>query len=1506
MAHIKIVVLLERILKITIALKPLMPSRRWSATAAGMCGVLFASAAVADQWAWTYGSTSYATKAAAIAAMQSSAPPQSTVLTQESSIGGIGNASVSYQYSVPQIPVPTSSYGPWIYCSGIRSPCPGAYASEAAFESSVVNSFPTSSFCNVSILPTTDWTNIAPQFADSEEARSYVVTYGNVQHDGSCLYPTGTLNTGINRLRTYSCPTGYYGYLDPNGLCFSLNIALISHRLLDCPQAGGSAIIGDPCDAATGDYYYNEVDYKGPALRFSRFYHSETLPSHNALGIGWGHNFSAHLVINPGNGQPLGLERPDGHQDEIQLTNGAYIGISGAGIHLDQNQSTYNFTAHLADGSSELYDTSGNLLQIITSAGLATTLARDSNGNLLAVTDPFGHTLQFTYINGLISAVTDPAGSQIIYAYDTHNNLNSVTYADGTITTYLYENAGFANHLTGVSDESMNRYSTIAYDSTGRVISSQLAGGANAVTITGYGDTSTSMVDALGATTTFTFTNQRYFTRRVQNIVRNALTQSYAVPAPSVDTQQRALQSVDPNGNITTYSYDTDHLTSKTEAFGTSVARATSYQYLSTMSALPTLITEPLSQTSYAYFPGTNNVQTKTITDVATSVARTWTYTYNTNGQMLTIDGPRTDVLDLTTYTYYTCATGNQCGQISTITNAAGQVATFNTYNAHGQPLTITDPNGVVTTLTYDLRQRMKSRQVGTETTNYVYYPTGLLETVTLPDSSTVQYSYDTAHRLTGITDGAGNSIAYTLDAMGNRTAESTYDPSSTLHGRHSRVYNSLNELYQDINAANTAAVTTSYGHDSNGNRTTINAPLSRNTTKAYDELNRLNQITDPASGITQFGYDANDNLTSVQDPRSLTTTYTYNGFGDLTEQVSPDTGTATNTYDSGGNLFVATDARLDTANYSYDALNRVTSIVYKNGSGVADQTLTFGYDAGTNGKGRLTSAADGNHALSWTYDGLGRVTGKGQTVGTVTKSVGYGYTNGNLTAITTPSGQAIVYSYNANHQVTGITISGTTLLSSVIYEPFGAVHGWTWGNGTASSRSYDLDGRISQIVSASTTNAYTYDDASRITAISDSSNNALAWTYGYDTLDRLSNASNTDTAFGWSYDADGNRSSQTGTSATAFNINTANSQLTSTTGALSRTYDYNATGMVITNGSNTFGYNNRGRMVSTTAGSTNYLYNALGQLIEKSGSGGTTLYVYDESGHLLGEYDGSGNLMQETIWLGDIPVATLQFGTSALKTYYVHTDHLNTPRRITNRNTGAIVWRWDSDPFGNGAATQNPQGSVTVTYNLRFPGQIYLTETGLNYNYFRTYDPQMGRYIESDPIGLRAGVNTYAYANENPVKRVDPSGLFGLSFTDDPYLVDSVPDGPPRIGETFARHMTIDCACKEECDGAWVLTECTARIRIEIYIKKGSIDQMAMAIHDEQQHVDDYRAGLDKLGVEGYLAEHRMERLKFSSEADCKSSSGNAIGHALSSVLNDIRIASQNEYDYPHGPHWH
>src|SRR5947209_4889301 len=103
---------------------------------------------------------------------------------------------------------------------------------------------------------------------------------------------------------------------------------------------------------------------------------------------------------------------------------------------------------------------------------------------------------------------------------------------------------------------------------------------------------------------------------------------------------------------------------------------------------------------------------------------------------------------------------------------------------------------------------------------------------------------------------------------------------------------------------------------------------------------------------------------------------------------------------------------------------------------------------------------------MGWTYDALGRVTNKTQTVGVLTRSVGYGYSSGNLTSLTTPSGQVVSYGFNANHQVTSVAVNGTTVLNSVTYEPLGPVNGWTWGNGTTTTRTYDADGKVTQIVS--------------------------------------------------------------------------------------------------------------------------------------------------------------------------------------------------------------------------------------------------------------------------------------------------------------------------------------------------------------------------------------------------------------------------------------------------------
>ncbi len=153
----------------------------------------------------------------------------------------------------------------------------------------------------------------------------------------------------------------------------------------------------------------------------------------------------------------------------------------------------------------------------------------------------------------------------------------------------------------------------------------------------------------------------------------------------------------------------------------------------------------------------------------------------------------------------------------------------------------------------------------------------------------------------------------------------------------------------------------------------------------------------------------------------------------------------------------------------------------------------------------------------------------------------------------------------------------------------------------------------------------------------------------------------------------------------------------------------------------------------------------------------GTTHFHYDRQDHLIAETDNSGATIREYLWLGDMPIGLVatQTGGSGPELFAVHTDHLATTLRITD-NLQQTAWKSTREPFGESTlATTN-----TVIWPLRFPGQYEDNETGFVYNYFRDYDPQIGRYIESDPVGLDDGVNTYAYVYGDPLNLADPEGL--------------------------------------------------------------------------------------------------------------------------------------------------
>ena len=167
-----------------------------------------------------------------------------------------------------------------------------------------------------------------------------------------------------------------------------------------------------------------------------------------------------------------------------------------------------------------------------------------------------------------------------------------------------------------------------------------------------------------------------------------------------------------------------------------------------------------------------------------------------------------------------------------------------------------------------------------------------------------------------------------------------------------------------------------------------------------------------------------------------------------------------------------------------------------------------------------------------------------------------------------------------------------------------------------------------------------------------------------------------------------------------------------------------------------------------------------MGQRVQKTSAGNTTDYVYDLNGLLIGEYD-DGTLIREYIYFHGLPIAQID----PSHTIYLHPDHLGSPRTGTD-NTGTVVWTWAGEAFGSALPDEDPDNDLTDTVvNLRFPGQYFDDETGMHYNYFRDYDPAIGRYIESDPIGLIGGLNQFSYVHSSPTNLRDP---FGLKVPDD------------------------------------------------------------------------------------------------------------------------------------------
>ena len=370
------------------------------------------------------------------------------------------------------------------------------------------------------------------------------------------------------------------------------------------------------------------------------------------------------------------------------------------------------------------------------------------------------------------------------------------------------------------------------------------------------------------------------------------------------------------------------------------------------------------------------------------------------------------------------------------------------------------------------------------------------------------------------------------------------------------------------------------------------------------------------------------------------------------------------------------------------------------------------------------------------------------------------------LAAITYPSGAVVAYSRDSMGRITTVSVtppgsSVATVLSGISYEPFGPVTSLTFDNGVAETRSFDLDYRMTDLADAGTSTlqnlSYGYDADDNVLSIPDGVTSGNSQTFGYDVLDRLTSAAGGYGSLGYSYDPIGNILSQTlGSVATKYTYAKKSNRLAGIISGKSKQSVGSTAAGNIDSFKPALGpvtaltYNKANRLATVKAKLVSqYTYDAFGQRLVKSAFA-VTLFGYDLRGHLLEE--STGGSATDYVYLDGRPVATLTPSTGALAVLL--DDRLGTPQIAADSNQ-STVWTANYQPYGltgiiTGSATQN----------LRLPGQYADAESSLYHNGYRDYVPDIGRYLESDPIGITGGLNTYSYTFNNPISRTDTMGL--------------------------------------------------------------------------------------------------------------------------------------------------